>query len=106
MNQIDLKGRVAVITGGAHPQGIGYAAAERMLHSGASVVLWDIDAARLAQAEDALTKLGTVSTSIVELSMEPDIAAAGVIALTSTPLVASSFASDLVSAISPAFEAL
>ena len=33
MNQIDLKGRVAVITGGA--QGIGYAAAERMLKSGA-----------------------------------------------------------------------
>jgi NAD(P)-dependent dehydrogenase (short-subunit alcohol dehydrogenase family) len=48
MNQIDLKGRVAVITGGA--QGIGYAAAERMLKSGASVVLWDIDAARLNDA--------------------------------------------------------
>ena len=74
MNQIDLKGRVAVITGGA--QGIGYAAAERMLTSGASVVLWDIDAARLALAEDALAKLGKVSTSIVELSMESDIAAA------------------------------
>ena len=37
MNQIDLKGRVAGITGGA--QGIGYAAAKRMLQSGASVVL-------------------------------------------------------------------
>ena len=74
MNQIDLKGRVAVITGGA--QGIGYAAAERMLASGASVVLWDIDAARLALAADALAKLGKVSTSIVELSMESDIAAA------------------------------
>ena len=77
MNQIDLKGRVAVITGGA--QGIGYAAAERMLQSGASVVLWDIDAARLATAEAALAKLGAsgkVSTSIVELSLEADIAAA------------------------------
>ena len=74
MNQIDLKGRVAVITGGA--QGIGYAAAERMLQSGASVVLWDIDAARLVQAENTLAKLGTVSTSIVELSMDADIAAA------------------------------
>ena len=74
MNQIDLKGRVAVITGGA--QGIGLAAAERMLNSGASVVLWDIDAARLAQAENALAKLGTVSTSIVELTMAPDIEAA------------------------------
>ena len=77
MNQIDLKGRVAVITGGA--QGIGYAAAERMLRSGSSVVLWDIDAARLAAAEGALAKLGAagkVSTSIVELSLEADIAAA------------------------------
>ena len=74
MNQIDLQGRVAVITGGA--QGIGFAAAERMLRSGASVVLWDIDAARLLQAEDALRKLGRVSTSIVELSAEADIAAA------------------------------
>ena len=74
MNQIDLKGRVAVITGGA--QGIGYAAAERMLASGAAVALWDIDAARLAQAENALARLGTVSTSIVELTMAADIDAA------------------------------
>ena len=77
MNQIDLKGRVAVITGGA--QGIGFAVAERMLQSGASVVLWDIDAALLAQAEDALRKLkhgGAVSTAIVELTLDADIAAA------------------------------
>ncbi len=74
MNQIDPKGRVAVITGGA--QGIGYAVAERMLNSGAEVVLWDIDAARLAEAENTLGRLGKVSTSIVELTMVPDIAAA------------------------------
>ena len=77
MNQIDLNGRVAVITGGA--QGIGYAAAERMLQSGASVVLWDIDAARLATAEAALAKLATsgrVSASVVELSRDADVAAA------------------------------
>jgi 3-oxoacyl-[acyl-carrier protein] reductase len=74
MNQIDLKGRVAVITGGA--QGIGYAAAERMLASGASVVLWDIDAARLNDAETALAKLGSVSASIVELTVQADVEAA------------------------------
>jgi 2-dehydro-3-deoxy-L-rhamnonate dehydrogenase (NAD+) len=73
-NQIDLKGRVAVITGGA--QGIGYAAAERMLASGASVVLWDLDAAKLNDAETALGKLGKVSASIVELSLQADVEAA------------------------------
>jgi 2-dehydro-3-deoxy-L-rhamnonate dehydrogenase (NAD+) len=68
MNQIDLEGRVAVITGGA--QGIGFAAAERMLKSGASVALWDIDAARLAEAEKTLAVLGNVSSTTVELTDE------------------------------------
>jgi 3-oxoacyl-[acyl-carrier protein] reductase len=42
MNQIDLKGRQAVVTGGA--QGIGRAVAERLIASGAGVTIWDIDA--------------------------------------------------------------
>jgi 2-dehydro-3-deoxy-L-rhamnonate dehydrogenase (NAD+) len=74
MNQLDLNGRVAVITGGA--QGIGYAAAERMLSSGASVVLWDIDAERLARAAAGLSALGAVSTCAVELTDEAAVAAA------------------------------
>ena len=41
MNQYDLKGRVAVVTGGA--QGIGLAVAKRLLQSGAKVALWDRD---------------------------------------------------------------
>ena len=53
MNQIDLKGRVAVITGGA--QGIGYAVAERFIASGAKAVLWDIDEALLAKAQAPLS---------------------------------------------------
>ena len=74
MNQVDLRGRVAVITGGA--QGIGYATAERMLASGASVVLWDIDAARLDQAVAALASRGQVSADRVELTEEDSVAAA------------------------------
>ncbi len=74
MNQLDLKGRVAVITGGA--QGIGYATAERMLNSGASVVLWDIDANLLARAKTSLGALGRVGTAQVELTDEIAVSAA------------------------------
>jgi 3-oxoacyl-[acyl-carrier protein] reductase len=50
MNQYDLKGRVAVITGGA--QGIGFAVARRMAASGAHIAIWDRDEG-LAQAAAA-----------------------------------------------------
>ena len=74
MNSVDLKGRVAIVTGGA--RGIGYAAAERMLRSGAAVALWDIDGDKLGQARDALAALGPVSTDTVELTDETSIATA------------------------------
>ena len=53
MNQYDLTGRVAVITGGA--QGIGLAVARRMAASGAVIAIWDRDA---ALAEAAAAELG------------------------------------------------
>ena len=74
MNQIDLKGRIAVVTGGA--QGIGYSTAQRMLASGASVLLWDMDAPLLAQASESLGKLGPVGTAQVELTDEAAVARA------------------------------
>ena len=52
MNRLDFDDRVAVVTGGA--VGIGFAVAERLTASGATVVLWDRDAAALAQAGVAL----------------------------------------------------
>jgi 3-oxoacyl-[acyl-carrier protein] reductase len=52
MNQIDLAGRVAVITGGA--AGIGYAIAQRMADSGARLMLWDRDEEALRRAAAAL----------------------------------------------------
>jgi 2-dehydro-3-deoxy-L-rhamnonate dehydrogenase (NAD+) len=64
MNQIDLAGRIAVVTGGA--QGIGLAVAERFVASGAKVVLWDIDEALLAKARAQLGAAAT--TARVELT--------------------------------------
>jgi 2-dehydro-3-deoxy-L-rhamnonate dehydrogenase (NAD+) len=52
MNQLDMKGRHAVITGGA--SGIGFAIAQRMLASGGSVTLWDRDEAALKTATASL----------------------------------------------------
>ena len=77
MNNIDLSGRVAVITGGA--RGIGFATAQRFLRSGAQVALWDIDAARVNQSANELAQLaqtaqpaqlGTVSAHVVDLTDE------------------------------------
>jgi NAD(P)-dependent dehydrogenase (short-subunit alcohol dehydrogenase family) len=52
MNQLDFKGRTAVVTGGA--AGIGLAIARRLVASGGRVSLWDRDAAALDQARIAL----------------------------------------------------
>ena len=73
MNQIDLKNRVAVVTGGA--QGIGYAISERLLRSGATVAMWDMDAAKLDEAKASLSKLGKVSGYVVELTSDDAVAA-------------------------------
>ena len=74
MNQIDLEGRVAIVTGGA--QGIGHAVAERMLRSGAKVVLWDINAAQLEVACGELGAHGSVSGATVELTDDAAVQAA------------------------------
>ena len=51
MNQLDFRGRTAVVTGGA--AGIGLAIAQRLAREGARVALWDRDAAAMAQAKAA-----------------------------------------------------
>ena len=74
MNTLDLNGRVAVITGGA--QGIGFAVAQRMLGSGAAVMLWDINEERLAQARVPLAGMGRVGTVVVDVSDEASVSGA------------------------------
>ena len=51
-NDIDLKGRTAVVTGGA--QGFGKAITERFLKSGARVAIWDQDIALARKTVQAL----------------------------------------------------
>jgi len=58
MNSIDLNGQIAVVTGGA--QGIGFAIAQRLIASGASVSLWDLNAEAL---QLAVSNLGDKASS-------------------------------------------
>jgi len=74
MNQYDLADRVAVVTGGA--RGLGYSIAERILLSGASVSLWDIDAAKLAGAAKQLTGQGAIDTATLDLTESASVQAA------------------------------
>ena len=66
MNQIDLKNRKAVVTGGA--QGIGLAIAERLLKSGASVSLWDRDESLLMETSDSLSSKGIVEPVVMDVT--------------------------------------
>jgi len=74
MNAIDLKDRIAIVTGGA--RGIGYAIAQRMLRSGAQVALWDVDAAAMNEAAKALQDSGVVYARAVDVTEESSVAAA------------------------------
>ena len=58
MNQLDFANRMVVVTGGA--AGIGFAIAQRLVLSGATVSLWDRDATALERAATALGR-GTLT---------------------------------------------
>jgi 3-oxoacyl-[acyl-carrier protein] reductase len=69
MNQIDLKGRVAAITGGA--RGIGFAVAARFVQSGAKVALWD-----LSGAEPSAGRLQGAIGLTMDVTQEKSVAGA------------------------------
>lgn len=74
MNQIDLKGRNAVVTGGA--QGIGRAVTERFLRSGASVAIWDHDAGMAEATAKELSAHGKVIAVLADVTRWDSIEAA------------------------------
>lgn len=74
MNQIDLKNRVAIVTGGA--RGIGNAISTRLLQSGAKVALWDVDEKALEEAKAELSALGAVHTAQVDVTSLASVEAA------------------------------
>jgi len=65
MNTFDLKGRTAIITGGA--QGFGFDIAKRFLQSGAKVIIWDIDNSELIKASKKVND-EKLSYNVVDIS--------------------------------------
>jgi 2-dehydro-3-deoxy-L-rhamnonate dehydrogenase (NAD+) len=64
MNQIDLNDRVAIVTGGSG--GIGMATADRMLRSGAKVVVWDRARELVAAARKALPEISGIVVDVTD----------------------------------------
>ena len=71
MNNFDLKGKRAIVTGAA--RGIGFAIAERLLQSGATVTLWDIELPSLQKAQADLKSAGKVFSVEVDVTQENSI---------------------------------
>ena len=92
MNQLDLQGRHAVVTGGAN--GLGFAVVTRMLASGASVTIWDRDAAAIDKAVGELRTHfvdATIHSDVVEITDHTDVVrAAQAIAATGLDIVVNS----------------
>ena len=102
---MSLEGQVALVTGAS--SGIGLAAAEAMSAAGMKLVLGGRRADKLAEHAARLPHCVTVAGDVTDPAVVDDLfAAAGVMQLTAMSRSAVSFASDFVSAITPAFAAL
>lgn len=76
MNQLDLSGKHAIVTGGA--SGIGFAIVQRLLASGATVALWDRNDKALKAAADKLADPDRVFTVQVELTQPEQVKEAAI----------------------------
>ena len=75
MNQIDLNGKNAIVTGGA--RGIGLAITQRLLASGANVTMWDRDQSALDATAKALNLKDRVHTVAVDIANPDSVRDAG-----------------------------
>ena len=82
MNQLDMKGRSAIVTGGA--SGIGLAIAKRLAQSGANVAIWDFNEQSMVDAVKALGAVKTFTAKVdvskidqVEAAFKSTVAAFG-----------------------------
>jgi 2-hydroxycyclohexanecarboxyl-CoA dehydrogenase len=72
---LSLKGRIAVVTGGA--SGMGRAISLQLAHDGAAVAVWDVDRDGGKDTADTIAKLGGVAIAcVVDVSGADAIAAA------------------------------
>jgi len=81
LNQLDLKGRHAVVTGGA--SGIGLAIAQRLAGSGATVAIWDRDETAGRAAAAALSG----SCAVVDVGDAASVASAVQATLRAAPAI-------------------
>jgi 3-oxoacyl-[acyl-carrier protein] reductase len=65
MNQLDFKGRTAVVTGGM--QGIGAAIVKRLQDSGAKVAIWDLDGSPKVDVSDPSSVDSALRKTLAEL---------------------------------------
>lgn len=73
MNDLDMKKRTAIVTGGA--SGIGLAIVKRLAQSGANVAIWDMDEKAMADAAKGISGV-KVHTAKVDVSKISDVQAA------------------------------
>lgn len=64
MNQLDLQGKIAIVTGGA--KGIGFAITKRLIASGAKVSIWDQDEDAIASAKKSIPTLYSASVNVID----------------------------------------
>jgi 3-oxoacyl-[acyl-carrier protein] reductase len=64
MNQLDFKGRTAIVTGGS--QGIGAAIVKRLQASGARVAVWDLDGAQKVDVADPASVADATGRTLAE----------------------------------------